>query len=211
MGRQNGGGRQGRRIRTGQRGGRQDQCRGRGRGRRGNLCPHGRGRGLRPRRRRGGSSGTGRHDELLIDKKHRGEPRSLDDYEKETALASFPADSDGQNESRLLVEDEDGVSREVVVPRLRPGRLSARPPRLRSCPGTGGRPRRIFHGVRAGGTRVRPNGGDQGRDGVLVAQAVGDGRGGRQQSRDEAELAASGGGGIDKDRKAGAGGGGGGC
>jgi len=43
----------------------------------------------------------------------------LDDYEKETALASFPADSDGQNESRLLVEDEDGVSREVVVPRLR--------------------------------------------------------------------------------------------
>ena len=65
---------------------------------------------------------------LLIDKKHRGEPRSLDDYEKETALASFPVDSDGQNESRLLVEDEDGVSREVVVPRLRPGRLTARPP-----------------------------------------------------------------------------------
>ena len=53
---------------------------------------------------------------------------SLDDYEKETALVSFPADSDGQNELRLLVEDEDGVSREVVVPRLRPGRLSARPP-----------------------------------------------------------------------------------
>ena len=76
---------------------------------------------------------------LLIDKKHRGEPRSLDDYEKETAFASFPADSDGQNESCLLVEDEDGVSREVVVLRLRPGRLSARPPRLRSCPGTGGR------------------------------------------------------------------------
>ena len=39
---------------------------------------------------------------------------SLNDYEKETALASFPADSDGQNESRLLVED--GVSCEVVVP-----------------------------------------------------------------------------------------------
>ncbi|EJK68482.1 hypothetical protein THAOC_10329, partial [Thalassiosira oceanica] len=44
----------------------------------------------------------------------------LDDYEgQETALASFPADDDRQNESRLLVEDEDGVTREVVVPRLR--------------------------------------------------------------------------------------------
>ena len=63
MGRQNGGGRQGRRIRTGQRVGKQDQCRGRGRGRRGDLRPHGRGRGQRPRRRRGGNTGTGRHHE----------------------------------------------------------------------------------------------------------------------------------------------------
>ena len=93
MGRQNGGGRQGTRIRTGQRGGRQDQCQGRRR--------------------------------LLIDKKVflngdvltsliEASLDDLDDYEKETALASFPADSDGQNESRLLVED--GVSCEVVVP-----------------------------------------------------------------------------------------------
>ena len=37
----------------------------------------------------------------------------------------------------------------------------------------GGPVRRIFHGVRAGGTRVRANGGI---GGVLVAQAVGGGR-----------------------------------
>ena len=85
------------------------------------------------------AEGTLAPDAMTSSSSTRSIEASLDDYEKETALASFPADSDGQNESRLLVEDEDGVSREVVVPRLRPGRLSARPPRLRSCPGTGGR------------------------------------------------------------------------